>query len=282
MYELHAPLPPLQPYINNYWMLRSPPGQPMALEERIFVDAHADLMFVLGASYERSSTDGRAQTMRATHLDAQRNYPVLIAQQGVIDLVGVRFRPGGLAALLQVPINEISNLTIDMPSAFGHDASDLESQLAEAKTNLDRTALLDSFFCKRLAPADSQVIALYMAQTIEAAKGNIRVADISAQFGYSIRSVDRLFQQVIGFSPKAYARIARFQRALVMVSAPTAMPLIEIALMCGYYDQSHFTRDFTDFSGTTPQRYRQQILARQAALPPNLVQILQEENAQTF
>jgi AraC-like DNA-binding protein len=60
------------------------------------------------------------------------------------------------------------------------------------------------------------------------------------------------------------------------------MSLTEIAFASGYYDQAHFSREFADFAGSAPHAFRAALLERQEDSPPNLVQILQAEDAQAF
>ena len=55
-------------------------------------------------------------------------------------------------------------------------------------------------------------------------------------------------------SPKHYSRVVRFQSATQHKAAGTR-DLIEIAYDCGFNDQSHFIKDFRQFSGYTPKEY---------------------------
>jgi transcriptional regulator GlxA family with amidase domain len=136
--------------------------------------------------------------------------------------------------------------------------------------------LLNDFFLRRLAVSAPYEFACYIAQTIESSLGLIRMAQVSGEVGYSIRSVDRTFRQCFGVSPKFYARIIRFQQVIKLLSGSSA-DLTDIAMACGYYDQSHLAREFTDFAGQSPSAYRAVLLERAATPPPNLVQFLQAE-----
>jgi AraC-like DNA-binding protein len=109
-----------------------------------------------------------------------------------------------------------------------------------------------------------------------------RISAVSREVGYSIRTLDRLFKAVFGYSPKFHARIARFQRALACVGTPGDATLANIAAECGYYDQAHFTHEFNLFTGSSPAAYRTLIRARSDDPPPNLVQILQATDEQMF
>ena len=63
----------------------------------------------------------------------------------------------------------------------------------------------------------------------------------------------RLFREYVGMNPKEYGRIARFQRALRMLQLGSR-DYVGIAYASGYSDQSHFIRDFRQFSGMTPKQ----------------------------
>jgi transcriptional regulator GlxA family with amidase domain len=75
--------------------------------------------------------------------------------------------------------------------------------------------------------------------------------------GWSRRVVTARFRHQVGVSPKSYARVLRFSRAVaLMKGGDSRRPLAEVAVECGYYDQSHFTRDFTAMAGCSPAVYR--------------------------
>lgn len=273
MYRFAAPHPLLQPYIDSYWFLHS--AQPIPLEEKIFVDGKADILFNFGCDYQRGALGEAIQPMPFSNLDAQRHRPVTIAQYGLIHLVGVRFKAGGLTAFLPMPMNEISDLHLDLPTAFGKAAQELENRLYDATPDIrQQTELLDHFFLNRLALPPAYAWVFYTARCIENAMGSVRLADLSAEVGYSIRTVDRLFQHFFGMTPKFYARINRFHHALgLLVKQPH---LADVALTTGYYDQSHFSKDFAAFTGCTPRQYADYLAARSGRPAPNLVQFLQD------
>jgi AraC-like DNA-binding protein len=277
MYQFFLPPSLLQPFIQNYWRLRS---SGFSLEERIFVDYHADIIFNFGVAYERRYLHlaDTADMMPVSNLDGQRDYPLAIVQNGDIDLVAVRFKPGGLAAFMPMPAHELSNVTLDLYSAFGHEGLVLENQLFDAAhDSVRQITLLNEFFLRRLNVGNMHTFTQKIAQRIDAHNGSISIQALSDEAGYSIRTVNRFFHQYFGVSPKAYARVVRFQHVLALMSKQTHLSLTEIALSCGYYDPAHFSKEFSAFAGQNPERYREFLIAKTQAPPPNLVQFLQAE-----
>jgi AraC-like DNA-binding protein len=276
MYRLLPPAPPLSPYIESYWLLRSDASANAPLRESIFVDGKADLLFNFGVPYRRALPDEQSESITMSNLDGQRTYPVSIVQSGAIDLIGVRFRPGGLSPFLTMPVHELSNAVIEASHMFGAAAGTLEARLYDCRENPQaQRALLDSFFMARLRTDDVyplvQAIAARLAQ-----QPDTSVHTVSGAFGYSIRSVDRFFRETMGFSPRTYIKIVRLQRALRQLSTDANASLAAVAFRSGYYDQAHFTRDFRAFTGQTPSAYRALLLQRRDEPPPNLVQFVQD------
>jgi AraC-like DNA-binding protein len=261
MYHVGIPHPLLQPYINVYWSLDLFASEETPYNIRVVVEGVADLIFDFGAIHDSTDLrDGRLMGRRNhSYLDAQRDYPMGIRLPGHLDLVAVHFRSGGLAAFLPMPMYEVTNQAIDIQWVWGEAIQTLEGQLYDAKaTPATQWALLDAFFLKQLAlPAPWQA-ARYAAKRLEAAGGQSAIGPIAQEMGYSIRTLDRYFRAVYGYGPKWYGRLLRFHRALHWLEQFPTHPLVDIAVACGFYDQSHLTREFSDLAALSPVAYRKE------------------------
>ena len=82
-----------------------------------------------------------------------------------------------------------------------------------------------------------------------------RIAELVSTTGLSSRRFIQLFKEQVGLPPKLFARLQRFQRALASAHLNSKTDWAEIALDCGYYDQSHLIRDFNEFAGMSPRIY---------------------------
>jgi AraC-like DNA-binding protein len=71
----------------------------------------------------------------------------------------------------------------------------------------------------------------------------------------SPKTLIRLFAEQVGMTPKAYLRVARFQRVLERVHLAASIDWMEVVERHGYYDQPHFIREFKEFSGFSPTEY---------------------------
>jgi len=63
----------------------------------------------------------------------------------------------------------------------------------------------------------------------------------------------RVFRDVVGMSPKAFAKLARFHRALDAATDRTQASWGRIAAATGYYDQAHLIDEFRTIAGVTPR-----------------------------
>jgi transcriptional regulator GlxA family with amidase domain len=84
--------------------------------------------------------------------------------------------------------------------------------------------------------------------------GRRSLAAIAAELALSERQLERRFLLRVGMMPKRFARLARFQRAISLMDSASA--LAAVAQLAGYYDQSHFVREFRAFAGTAPAAWR--------------------------
>ncbi len=85
--------------------------------------------------------------------------------------------------------------------------------------------------------------------------GRLSLATIASEIGATPDGLVDLFRQHHGMTPGEYQRWLRLKGAMSLLSE-TRMPLSEIALACGFYDQAHFTRSFKALYGQPPSRFR--------------------------
>jgi AraC-like DNA-binding protein len=168
-------------------------------------------------------------------------------------VVQVNFTLLGLRLVVGRPIVELANQMVSLDDVFGAEGRRLASQLYDARTWTARFALLDRALVARIQQSrrvPTAVTGTYgvLVRTLGAA----RIASLAEAAGCSQKHLITQFTSEIGLTPKVFARVLRFGRAAELLVAEGGGTLAEIALECGYYDQSHFNRDFREFAGVTP------------------------------
>lgn len=187
---------------------------------------------------------------------AQSRYFVLDARRDT-HVIGVHFRPGGGAALLGVPAQELTDRHVALEDIWGARLRTLREQLLEAPTAAAKFAVLEQEFRARLRPAPLVHPAISFAlRGIQTAPTDLHIAAIQSSTGYGSRRFTTLFTNTVGLTPKLYSRINRLRSVVERVARGGEIAWADLASEYGYYDQSHLTRDFREFSGVTPGDYR--------------------------
>ncbi len=88
---------------------------------------------------------------------------------------------------------------------------------------------------------------------IEAYGGQIKVGEVASILNVSTRALERQFSKILGITPKHFIRLVRFQKAVERLKKISKIEnLADIAHDSGYFDQSHFIKDFKSLSGQLP------------------------------
>jgi AraC-like DNA-binding protein len=157
-------------------------------------------------------------------------------------------------------VGDLNDAAVPLDEVLGSWGGRLVEQLGDAATWEDRFGLLDRAFGASQAVA-AETCRLtpevaWLKRQLAATGGRARVEPLMDETGWSRRVVTERFRNQVGVSPKSYARVLRFNRAVaVMKGSESRRPLAEVAVECGYYDQSHLTRDFTALAGCSPAVY---------------------------
>lgn len=110
---------------------------------------------------------------------------------------------------------------------------------------------------QRIRPMENNnLLVLHTVNLLIRSCGCVTIEKIAEETGYTSRYIDKCFQSETGLSPKQLAKIFRFQAAISALNHRSGCSLTEISADLGYFDQSHFVRDFKSCTGLTPKKYR--------------------------
>ena len=179
--------------------------------------------------------------------------------------MAVHFRPGGAFPFLGIPLSDLENAHVGLDQIWGRAGIELHERLIDTPTMAARFSILENFLLSR--PWSSARRHPCVAAVLAAIEDNpsIRMADIRDLVGMSTKRLIALFRAEVGLSPKAYARIRRFQAALRLLGTGTAGA--RVAAEVGYFDQAHFVREFRSFTGMTPTHYAEQRILLPSHVP---------------
>lgn len=254
-YHVRDPRPPLSEFVDHLWQFADY-SVPVSAGH-LFADGCGDLMWNLSAPLRLVRGEAKT-TWRDGWVSGQRTQPIVIELESrCFTMVGVRFRPGGLPALLGAPADGLGDDVVDLREFWRSAAREVHGRLAEANGVDERFDVLERELRRRIVPHRRPRDGLTeLASRVLTEPGRFSIARVERQLDVSYRHLGRLFSAQVGMSPKAFQRVARFRsllRALVGVERPDWASL---AVEVGYSDQPHLCREFRAFTGMTPSRFR--------------------------
>ena len=180
--------------------------------------------------------------------------PAVIAHDGAQSGVQLQLDPLGTRALLGLPAGELAGLDLPATDLLGRLGADLPEQLQAVGSWAARFRLLDDRLGRLVdpdrTPPPPEVRRAW--RVLRASGGTARIADVAREVGWSERHLAARFRTEIGLTPKAAARVIRFNRARRMVPGT---PAAVVAATCGYADQAHLVREFVAFTGLAPRAW---------------------------
>ncbi len=259
LYLERRPAAPLDRYVRMLWLTRAPGIQQR--RERILPNGCVQVILNLEQDYLRECPEGAPDAPMAPALVVGgRSVYEIISSADMADLMGVVFEPDGFALFAGDAVDRFSNRSLALEDAWGAGTRTLRDRLRE--TPLDaRFACLEAFLLerwrtnagkRRATPAGAVRYALERFGRVPALT---TVRAMAQSTGWSERRFSQVFREEVGHTPKVWCRIQRFQQAVRLLHAGADVRWAEMALDCGFYDQSHFANEFRAFSGVDATTY---------------------------
>jgi AraC-like DNA-binding protein len=168
--------------------------------------------------------------------------------------VTARLRLGAPEVVLGVPASALAGRIVALEDLWGDAATQrLLDRLAGARDTTHAAAILESAIAERLASSDGRCSPAQLALDAAERLTDARVNAVATDLGVSERHLRRVFRETIGVSPKTFAKLARFHRALRAARGDGHAGWASIAADAGYYDQAHLIAEFRAIAGVTPQ-----------------------------
>jgi AraC-like DNA-binding protein len=252
LYTEFKPTENLRKYIYCYWATPLPTdiltNQIIIPKEEIVIpDGCIDLLL---------RTDKGGKWCRSVLVGTMSRGSLVNMEYNSIQTFGIRFYPGGLQAFM----NESSHEFTDRMELVDRIGQGVFIRFTEEISNIqgiyNKIRFANQYFTlnmKQSIPWEDKF--QNMIYNIYKSKEIIQVKDIAQREVISEKQVTRIFNNRVGVSAKTFMKIIRFQNAIKIINTRKIAKLVDIALEEGYYDQSHFIRDFYEFTGINPSEY---------------------------
>lgn len=175
---------------------------------------------------------------------------------------GLRFYPGILPDIFDVSMKELICSQISLSEALKN--KELAKRLEDVKCvqtwfDLFLHAYHVSMLEKKADHKSKARLVQYLRDKIMQTGGQITVNELADDTLYSTRYLERVFKKSVGISTKRFSKIMRFQNAIQQINCNECIQLTDVAIRLGYYDQSHFVKEFKQFTDMSPKNYQNMI-----------------------
>jgi AraC-like DNA-binding protein len=257
LYRSWFPKPPLAAFVHQLWLYQGAVNVTHA-KERLLPDGSMELVIDLREDririYDRDDPE-RFESRRGSVLIGAHSNFFVIDTESQASVMGVHFRPGGAFPFVgRRPAGELHNLHVSLQDLWGAEASFLRERLLATPSPEEKFRIVEQALTARAAcPLAHHPAVSFALQQLD--NGARPVGSVLERIGLSQRRFIQLFTTQVGLTPKLFCRVRRFQRVLRRIRGHRDFDWIDVALACGYFDQSHLIHDFQAFSGMTPTAY---------------------------
>jgi AraC-like DNA-binding protein len=238
--EIRRPAADLAKLVEHYWMVRWDLRGRDPYPQHTLPHPSVHLVIEAGRSELVGVTTGR--------------FTRVLEGRGRV--FGIKFRPAGFRPFLGSSVAALTDRTVPAGEVFGAEGEDLAARMLEIRGGSRQVAVAEAFVRARRPPPDPNVAMVNQAvERIMEDRAITRVDQVAERTGIGKRSLQRLFADYVGVSPKWVIQRYRLHEAAERLAAGGEVDLAGLAADLGYFDQAHFAKDFKAIVGSPPNRY---------------------------
>ncbi len=226
--------------------------------DRFLPNGGIDLVVNLSEEPEKILRTGiHGQCLRNSWITGAQTQFLVVENSSKLSMMGVEFSPGGAYPFFKFPMSEAKDSSIELDLIWGKTAVEARDAILLSKSNEERFAILETLLMRQLEVDIKFYAAMKCAvDAIAILTPPPKIKDLANTLGFGHKRFIDLFSRIVGITPKLFARICRFQRALSAIPPNGSVDWTTVAYSCDYFDQAHFIKDFRKFSGLTPTEYQ--------------------------
>lgn len=248
----------LKHYIRPYCFMESDMKEP-DLVERVIPTEGIQIMFHYKTPFLVLHPNQQGISQPRSFISGLSNSYSDVSTNGTTGVIFVNFYPLGASFFFNFPLSELENQNVDLSDIFKCEMTEVEDQLHQEQTILERVQVIEQFFIRRFNPIGNhdQMLIRKGIEMIKNHKGVVSAKLLSESLYTTPKTLERKFSHYIGKSTKQVIKLMRFQDVLSDFKPSRIMNLSEFAHQKGYFDQSHFIHDFKSYTGYTPKEFAQ-------------------------
>jgi AraC-like DNA-binding protein len=256
-YREFIPSKKLSDYIQLIWILESETPEEKFEREIILPDGIVELVLHYREPFFTYDSEGHKFLQPQGFAISQIQNFIEIESNGAIGFISIRFYPWGAYHFFSEPIGNFLDGTISIEKLWEQDHQIILELLKDSSAK-KKVKTVNDFLLSKLFTNDKLRRIDDALKLIRDTKGLLTVDELSDRMNMSYKQPERNFLATVGTTPKIFSRNTRFLHLCHHLKEYETRSLSELTYEMGYYDQSHFIKEFRQFSGFTPKKYFEQ------------------------
>jgi len=256
IFETHKLKNPIDEFIETIFYFKN--FMPEHSIERVVPTGHIFIIFELDGiprnTFDKNTLKPNGTFSKVWVSGMHKNHLSISAPQNSEMLV-IQFKPFGSFPFFHLPIHQFNDKVIQADNIFGSEIIELRTQIIEKQTPSEKFHLVENWLTNRF---DKEKIPSLELISIINQYSNKSISDnnkIVGSYSKTQKNLINQFKKFCGHTPKTFHRIFRFNEILQQIKDKQKISWSQIAYQFEYSDQSHFIKEFKEFSGFNPQEF---------------------------
>jgi len=256
IFKTHTLQKPLVDYIESIFYHEG--FKPDHSIERVVPTGHLFIIFELDGfeyhTYDKHTLKPNGSFRKVWVSGMHKNYLSISAHQDSKMLV-IQFKADGAYPFFKTPIQKFNDKVVPAEQIFGDDILELRNRILLTKSHAEKLKYAETWLLNRLDQSKSAPEEIcYILRQLQSNPVS-KSKEIGATYRNSQKHLISQFKKYFGLTPKVLHRIFRFNMILKQIQNQQQLNWSDITYEFGYSDQSHFIKEFKEFSGFNPQEY---------------------------
>ncbi|WKN42434.1 helix-turn-helix domain-containing protein [Tunicatimonas pelagia] len=256
-YQKISPSPRLQQYVRGYYVLEHSSQLSTPFEVKSSVNPTYAFVFNYGDCYQLCNPTVGNETVPSCFLTGISLSNYILRFSGTVGCCGILLWGTAFQNLLPTPpAEELLDRRVDLRVLLGNKADEVTEQIKAASGDQERIMVLEQFMLDLLEKSPNADTPIdHAVDSILRKRGMLSMDELANEVCMSPRQLRRKFKTKVGIGPKTYARLKRFNYINHCLSSNPNLSWKEFINYGGFYDQSHFIKEFMGLSGENPMKY---------------------------
>ncbi|WP_116124356.1 helix-turn-helix domain-containing protein [Lewinella sp. IMCC34183] len=240
----------LTPYVAGYGLIRL---RSDSIHEKELLPWPGGFLLFVNQAFELEGQTYPSGCLRGIHESAS----CLRWQGDELEVFAVRFAPCGLRPFLSEPLERLTNSVSAAPELWNSPSPSVYRAVAAAPVLETKVTMVEDFLIGTLNGGGIDAIdrtIMELADTLQH-DPSATVGPARERIPLGNRQFARRFKALTGVTLRTYLRICRFAYAKTSLLRSSTPSLTALGYDAGYFDQAHFSRDFTHLAEQSPKRF---------------------------